>query len=62
MQIELRELSSIRPYENNPRNNEKAVDAVAASIKEYGFSTTVTLPSVVTFARPRFAPTSPCRR
>lgn len=25
------------PYENNPRNNEKAVDAVAASIKEFGF-------------------------
>jgi site-specific DNA-methyltransferase (adenine-specific) len=25
------------PYENNPRNNEKAVDAVAASIKEFRF-------------------------
>ncbi|HBJ38540.1 MAG TPA: chromosome partitioning protein ParB, partial [Planctomycetaceae bacterium] len=27
-----------RPYESNPRVNDKAVDAVAASIKEYGFS------------------------
>lgn len=25
------------PYENNPRNNDGAVDAVAASIKEFGF-------------------------
>lgn len=25
------------PYENNPRNNDKAVDSVARSIKEFGF-------------------------
>lgn len=25
------------PYENNPRNNDDAVDAVASSIKEFGF-------------------------
>ena len=25
------------PYENNPRNNDGAVDAVAASIREFGF-------------------------
>lgn len=30
-------VSELTPYENNPRNNEKAVDAVAASIKEFGF-------------------------
>ena len=30
-------LSDIVPYENNPRNNEKAVDAVAESIKQFGF-------------------------
>ncbi len=28
---------SLKPYKNNPRNNADAVDAVAASIKEYGF-------------------------
>ena len=30
-------LSEIKPYENNPRYNESAVDAVAQSIKEFGF-------------------------
>ena len=30
-------LDEIRPYENNPRKNDKAVDAVAASIQQYGF-------------------------
>lgn len=27
----------LRPYENNPRNNEQAVESVANSIKEFGF-------------------------
>lgn len=35
--IELVELSKIKPYENNPRHNEKAVDGVANSIKKFGF-------------------------
>lgn len=30
-------LQDIKPYENNPRNNEKAVDKVAESIKQFGF-------------------------
>ncbi len=38
LQIEMWTLDRVRPYENNPRNNDKAVDAVAASIKEFGFS------------------------
>jgi len=37
MLIELRPLTSIRPYDKNPRINDDAVDAVAASIREYGF-------------------------
>src|SRR6516165_224262 len=37
MRVELRPLSSIKPYENNPRVNDPGVDAVAASIKEFGF-------------------------
>ncbi len=37
MKVELRKLSAIRPYENNPRQNDAAVDAVAASIREFGF-------------------------
>jgi hypothetical protein len=37
MNIEMRKLSEIRPYENNPRLNDAAVDAVATSIKAFGF-------------------------
>jgi DNA modification methylase len=35
--VELRPVESIRPYEANPRINDDAVDAVAASLKEFGF-------------------------
>ena len=38
LQIEMRTLDNVRPYENNPRINDDAVDAVAASIREFGFS------------------------
>jgi DNA modification methylase len=37
MIIELYELSELKPYPNNPRVNDDAVAAVAASIKEFGF-------------------------
>ncbi|MCR9218567.1 MAG: DNA modification methylase [Planctomycetota bacterium] len=37
MKIELRPLADITPYENNPRINDGAVDAVAASLREFGF-------------------------
>ncbi|MFO0826717.1 MAG: DNA modification methylase [Phycisphaerales bacterium] len=37
MKIELRPLADIRPYEQNPRINDGAVDAVAHSIREWGF-------------------------
>ena len=37
MEIELRPLDQIKPYPGNPRNNDDAVDAVAKSLKEYGF-------------------------
>ncbi|MGH2271899.1 DNA modification methylase [Anaerohalosphaeraceae bacterium U12dextr] len=37
MRIELRSIDTIFPYDNNPRINDKAVDAVAASLKEFGF-------------------------
>ncbi len=37
MKIELRKLSDIKPYPQNPRVNDDAVDAVAASIREFGF-------------------------
>jgi hypothetical protein len=37
MKISLRPLESIKPYEKNPRRNDRAVDAVVASIQEFGF-------------------------
>ncbi|MGD9126056.1 MAG: DNA methyltransferase [Planctomycetia bacterium] len=37
MEITQRDISTIKPYENNPRLNDDAVDAVAASIREFGF-------------------------
>lgn len=37
-EIVYKTLDQIIPYENNPRNNENAVEAVANSIKEFGFN------------------------
>ena len=37
MQIQERKLETIRPYPNNPRRNDEAVQAVAASIREFGW-------------------------
>jgi DNA modification methylase len=37
MKIELRNLADIKPYPGNPRINDDAVEAVAASLKEFGF-------------------------
>ncbi|GIW83203.1 MAG: hypothetical protein KatS3mg105_5010 [Gemmatales bacterium] len=37
MEIELWDIGRVKPYENNPRKNDDSVDAVAASIREFGF-------------------------
>lgn len=37
LNIELRLLAEIQPYDKNPRDNDAAVDAVAASIQQFGF-------------------------
>jgi site-specific DNA-methyltransferase (adenine-specific) len=37
MQLTNKKISEIKEYENNPRDNTAAVDAVANSIKEFGF-------------------------
>jgi len=37
MKIEMRDVDAVKPYEANPRVNDGAVDAVAASIREFGF-------------------------
>jgi ParB-like chromosome segregation protein Spo0J len=37
MHIELWPIDRVVPYDRNPRLNDDAVDAVAASLKEFGF-------------------------
>ncbi len=37
MKIELRNITDLKPYPGNPRQNDDAVDAVAASLREFGF-------------------------
>lgn len=37
MEVKLVKIADIRPYDRNPRNNDGAVNAVAASIKEFGW-------------------------
>lgn len=37
IQIEYRSVDDLIPYINNPRHNENAVEAVASSIKNFGF-------------------------
>ena len=41
--IEYVDVEKVVPYINNPRNNEVAVDRVAASIKEFGFNVPLVL-------------------
>ena len=38
VQIELRDIDSVQPYEKNPRRNEETVQALERSIKIYGFN------------------------
>src|SRR4051794_29643076 len=37
MLVEMRKVSAITPYPHNPRHNDHAVAAVAASLREFGF-------------------------
>ena len=43
MQIEYLPLDALTPYENNPRNNDAAVAAVAASIRSFGFKVPIVI-------------------
>lgn len=45
MQIEDIRLEELIPYENNPRDNGPAVEAVAASISEFGFKVPIVIDS-----------------
>ena len=41
MEIINLKINDIKPYENNPRVNDQAVDKVAASIQEFGFNSPI---------------------
>ncbi len=43
MQIEMIKVDELIPYANNPRKNDKAVKAVADSIKQFGFKVPITI-------------------
>ena len=43
MQIVEKRLTELRPYENNPRKNDAAVEYVANSIKEFGFKVPIVI-------------------
>lgn len=43
MQIIERKITELKPYANNPRLNDGAVDAVAASIKAFGFKVPIVI-------------------
>ena len=43
MQIIYKRIEEIKPYENNPRINDEAVEYVANSIKEFGFRNPIIL-------------------
>lgn len=45
MDIKIVSIDSIKPYENNPRNNSAAIDKVASSIKEFGFKQPIVVDS-----------------
>lgn len=43
LKVIFKNLDELKPYENNPRNNDNAVDKVAESIKDYGFKVPIVL-------------------
>ena len=43
MEIIEKRLNELTPYKNNPRKNDQAVDAVAASIKAFGFKVPIVI-------------------
>ena len=45
METIIKKVSELIPYINNPRNNDDAVDAVASSIKNFGFKVPIVIDS-----------------
>ena len=45
MEIQTWRLEDLKPYANNPRINDNAVDAVAMSIRQFGFKNPIIVDS-----------------
>ena len=43
MDVKLFRLDELKPYENNPRRNDRAVEAVAKSIEQFGFKVPIVI-------------------
>lgn len=43
LEIVYKKLEQLTPYENNPRNNEKAIEKVANSIEDFGFKVPIVI-------------------
>jgi len=43
MDVKLFHLDELKPYENNPRRNDRAVEAVAKSIEQFGFKVPIVI-------------------
>lgn len=43
MQIVMKRIGEVIPYKNNPRRNDQAVDAVAESIRQFGFKVPIVI-------------------
>jgi site-specific DNA-methyltransferase (adenine-specific) len=43
MEIVYKKISEIKPYENNPRDNSKAIEQVKQSIEEFGFKVPIVI-------------------
>lgn len=45
MQVVMKKITSLLEYDNNPRHNEEAIEAVANSIREFGFKVPIVITS-----------------
>lgn len=43
MEIIMKKVSDLKEYKNNPRKNDQAINAVANSIKEFGFKVPIVI-------------------
>ena len=47
LQVIQMKITEIKPYENNPRINDGAIDAVAKSIVEFGFKNPIIIDKIM---------------